>query len=101
MRVFSSALSEFQQRLLTNDLFEDLIGNYPKVVGRSVSPGEANSWRASLPRLEAILRLAALPPDVWISIEERIPYFAKRIDVALFGLDTNGQPNMVIVELKA
>jgi uncharacterized protein len=101
MRVYRSMLKEFQQKLVTNELFDDLASNYPNVVGRSVSAIEAHSWRASLPRLEGILRLAALPEDSWITVEERVPYFAKRIDVALFGHDGNGRPNIVIVELKA
>jgi hypothetical protein len=46
------------------------------------------------------MRLANLPLDIWISAEERVPYFAKRIDAALFGYDAAGRPNMVIVELK-
>jgi uncharacterized protein len=101
MRVYSSTLKEFQQKLLTNELFDDLASNYPNIVGCSVSALEAHSWRTSLPRLEAILRLAALPEDSWITVEEKVPYFAKRIDVALFGRDGHGRPNMVIVELKA
>ncbi len=101
MRVYSSDLAEFQRKLLTNELFNDLESNYPKVVGHSAPARESNSWRASLPRLEAALRLAGLPPDVWVSAEERVPYFAKRIDAALFGYDAAGRPNMVIVGLKA
>ena len=101
MRISSSSLSSFQSKLLTNGLFETLTQAYPRVVGRSVSPSEASSWRASLPRLEAVLRLADLPGNVWISLEERIPYYAKRADVVLFGYDMSGQQHMVVIELKA
>lgn len=100
MRVFSAPLQEFQGRLLTNELFQNLERDYPRVVGHSVPPGEARSWRGSLPRLEHALRLAQLPPDVHVTIEERIPYYSERIDACLFGRTPEDQPYSVVVELK-
>lgn len=101
MRVFSSGFREFQGKLIRNELFDELGQRYPQVVGRSAAPSEVNSRKVSHPRLEMILGLANLPDDVWISIEEQIPYYAKRIDAVLFGHEGQGRPNMVIVELKA
>ena len=101
MRVFSGAMQEFSKQLLTNELFLSLDRNYPRVVGRSAAPSERNSWRASLPRLEHALRLANVPIDTFITLEERIPYFGKRMDACLFGHANNGSPYVVITELKA
>ena len=100
-RVYNSSIKEFKEKLLKNVLFEELETNYPSVVGHTVQPAESRSWRESLPRLEHILHLATLQDDVWISIEERVPYYAKRIDVALFGHNHAGQGAVVLVELKA
>src|SRR4051812_11184215 len=101
MRVFRGSLLEFQNKIITNDLFSEIERNYIEVIGRTASPSERNSWRASLPRLEAVLRLADLSQDITIALEERIPYFSKRIDACLFGHTPDGAPSSVIVELKA
>ena len=100
MRVFSATLEEFQDKLLTNQLFQELEARFPSVVGHSVVRGEASSWRGSLPRLEAALRLAKLRGDVHVTLEERVPYFSKRIDACLFGHTDDAAPYAVIVELK-
>jgi hypothetical protein len=101
MRIFTSSLAEFQYKLLTNELFEQLHRDFHRVVGRSVGPRESHSWRASIPRLDHVLRLAKLPENVWIAIEQTVPYYSKRIDAVLFGCNKQDSPNMVIVELKA
>jgi uncharacterized protein len=101
MRIFSGTLADFQQQIVTNDLFRSLESSFQRTMGRSVAPSEASSWRGSLPRLENVLRLADLPDTVHVTLEERIPYFSKRIDACLFGHDeTLGSPYAVIVELK-
>ena len=64
MRVFSADLEEFQRKIVTNEIFRDLEANYAQVAGHSVGYSEAASWRGSLPRLEAAVRLAGLLKDV-------------------------------------
>ncbi len=100
MRVFSASLEEFQRKVMTNQIFRDLEAGFRGVVGHTVAPSEASAWRGSLPRLEAALRLAELRGDVHVTLEERIPYFSKRIDACLFGHDQDGSPYTVVVELK-
>jgi len=100
VRVFSAPFGEFQHKLRNNKLFAELESGFPRVIGHTVAPGEAASWRASLPRLENALSLADLSGDVYITLEERIPYYSKRIDACLFGHTIDGQPQAVIVELK-
>lgn len=100
MRVFDGTLGEFQYKSQTNELFSDLERRFPLVAGYSVGRSEASSWRTSLPRLDGALRLAQVPTDVHICLEERIPYFGKRMDACLFGHTGDGQPYSTIVELK-
>lgn len=100
MRVFSGTLDTFQRKILLNEIFRDLEARFPHVVGHTVAPGEASSWRGSLPRLEAALRLAELRGDVHVTLEETIPYYSKRIDACLFGHNCDGRPQAVVVELK-
>jgi hypothetical protein len=100
MRVFGAPLEAFQHQLLTNELFRELDDRFAASVGHTASPSEAGAWRNSLPRLEAAMRLAELPRDVYVTLEERIPYYSKRMDACLFGHTLEGQPYTVIVELK-
>lgn len=101
MRVLGTTLGDFRQYLASGDLFKQLQDEYPRVVGHTAAPNEANSWLTSLPQLDTVLSRAQLPSDVWVDIEETIPYYSQRIDVKLFGHDGLGLPHVVIVELKA
>lgn len=100
MRVFSGSLEAFQHMLWDNELFLEMDKAFIGAVGHSTSPAERASWRASLPRLDHVARLANLPPDVHVVLEERVPYFSQRIDACLFGHTVDGTPHAVIVELK-
>ncbi len=100
MRVFSASLEEFRDKLVANELFREMETQFPRAVGHTVVQSEATAWRASLPRLELALRGAALRGDVQITLEERIPYFSKRIDACLFGHTEEGAAHTVIIELK-
>ena len=115
MRVFSASLEEFRGKLVANELFRNMEAQFPRIVGHTVAQSEAAAWRASLPRLDLALRGAALRGDVHITLEERIPYFSKRIDACLFaiadvlpahdvpglfGHTEEGTPHTVIIELK-
>lgn len=100
MRVFSAPLEEFQAKLVANELFRDMEARFPAVFGHTVGQREISAWRGSLPRLELALRGAALPGDVHVTLEERIPYFSERIDACLFGHTQDGDPHTVIIELK-
>jgi hypothetical protein len=100
MRVFSGSLQQFQHELQAGSLFLNMQERFPQAVGRTPAPSEAASWRGSLPRLDYALRAAGVPGDVHLTLEERIPYFGKRMDACLFGHTHDGMPYSVIVELK-
>lgn len=79
------------ERLLAQMLFR---------TGRRPSPGEAGSWRASLPVLARDLVDAGLP-DVEMLIEHQLPLTSRRIDVVLAGYHPRtSEPSYVLVELK-
>ena len=98
--MYSAPLARFRDEIATNDLFQQLETRFPLTIGHTVARSEASAWRGSLPRLDAAIRLARLRDDVHITLEERVPYFSKRIDACLFGHDSDGDPHAVIVELK-
>jgi hypothetical protein len=68
--------------------------------GRRVSPGEARSWRRSLPLLAQELVDAGLG-DIEVLLEYQLPLTSRRVDVILAGRHPRtGDPSFVVVELK-
>ena len=92
--------SSLLQPAETESVVERLLAQMLYRTGRRPSPGEANSWRASLPVLARDLLDAGLP-DVEMLIEHQLPLTSRRIDVVLAGYHPGtGEPSYVLVELK-
>jgi len=92
--------SSLLQPAETESVVERLLAQMLYRTGRRPSPGEANSWRASLPVLARDLIDAGLP-DVEMLIEHQLPLTSRRIDVVLAGYHPGtGEPSYVLVELK-
>lgn len=64
------------------------------------SDGSFESWKNSLPEMATVLKLARLPDDVDVSVEYTINQDRHRIDLLVYGEDSNGSKNVVIIELK-
>jgi len=91
---------EFCHAVKSNRLFADLETAYRDAIGCSVSQTERASWNGSLPRLSGLLELCELPDTVLVGLEVQLPYYSERIDAILYGLDTNNQASLVLIELK-
>jgi len=61
---------------------------------------EYKAWHNSLMFMCNALRDNEISDDVQIAIEYQIPLTSKRVDFLLAGQNSNGQPHVVIVELK-
>ncbi len=86
-----AAIESVAERLLAQMLF---------TTGGRPSPGEAASWRASLPVLAADLVDAGLT-QIEMLVEHRLPLTSRRVDVVLAGHHPRtGEPSYVLVELK-
>ncbi len=92
--------SSLLQPAQTESVVERLLAQMLYRTGRHPSPGEANSWRASLPVLARDLIDAELP-DIEMLVEHQLPLTSRRIDVVLAGFHPrSGEPSYVLVELK-
>jgi hypothetical protein len=92
--------SQLLQPAETESVVERLLAQMLFHSGRRPSPGEANSWRASLPVLARELVDAGLP-HVEMLIEHQLPLTSRRVDVVLAGYHPGtGDPSYVLVELK-
>lgn len=64
------------------------------------SPSEERSWNANALEIKNLLDLSGLPDDVYVSFEYRVPHGPMRIDCMLYGCDSNGNRNVIHLELK-
>lgn len=73
---------------------------FQKKFNHRTSENEVNSWRNSMLYMKNVLEVANVPADAMVTIECQIPQTSKRIDFILTGLDTTGNRNAIIIELK-
>lgn len=84
----------------TESVVERLLAQMLYRAGYRPSPGEVNSWRASLPVLANDLIDAGLH-KVEMLVEHQLPLTSRRVDVVLAGFHPRtGEPSYVLVELK-
>lgn len=84
-----------------NRNIEDVISTrYLQRTGRYAPHAEMRAWKASLGEMAKVLRDRGIAGDIGVGVEFGIPQTAKRIDFILSGLSGDGNPNLIIVELK-
>jgi len=84
-----------------HDQIEDVVERqFVQKTGRYASQGEFKAWRNSLVAMAKVLRDDGIPADTGVAVEFGIPQTSKRIDFMLSGRSEDGQPHLVIVELK-
>jgi DUF2075 family protein len=80
---------------------EDVIATrYLQRTGRYAPHAEMRAWKASLGEMARVLHDRDIADDIGVGIEFGIPQTSKRIDFILSGLSADGNPNLIIVELK-
>jgi uncharacterized protein len=80
---------------------EQVVSNkFAQKAGRYATESEYRSWRESLKHMSKVLRHSEIPSDVGVGIEFGIPQSQKRVDFIITGYADNGEPRMIIVELK-
>jgi DUF2075 family protein len=98
--VYQGTKSEFLHDC-DHDQIEDVVERqFVQKTGRYASQGEFKAWRNSLVAMAKVLRDDGIPADTGVAVEFGIPQTAKRIDFMLSGRSEDGQPHLVIVELK-
>lgn len=100
MIVYQENKADFLRDAFSRDIEEVVLEAYRRRTGRSVSRGEVRSWKESLLALAKVINDDAIPIDCGVAIEYGIPQTAKRIDVLLSGLGSDGRDELLIIELK-
>ncbi|PNS09051.1 DUF2075 domain-containing protein [Solilutibacter silvestris] len=84
-----------------NRAIEDIIASaFLTNTGRYAPQAEYRAWQHSLTQMAEVLRDDSLPDTMGVGVEFGIPQTGKRIDFILSGESEDGQPRVVIVELK-
>ena len=99
MRLYDGSIGEFREDVTYNSLAEKLAHAYRDHYRHAASKGEIGAWQQSFNFLKNSFEVAGLA-DQRIIIEYELPYSSRRIDVLLFGRNTEGEDGIVQVELK-
>jgi DUF2075 family protein len=99
MILYQGPIEQFQKDVLLNRIAHRAAERYVAHYSRKPGESEYRSWAMSLAILNNSFQYANLK-DNHILLEYELPYSSQRIDVLLFGEDSNGQENVVLLELK-
>lgn len=99
MILYEETIERFNEDVMQNCIADRAAEKYQAYYKRNPGDSEYRSWAISLAILNNSFIYAGLK-DNHIVVEYELPYASQRIDVLLFGHDTEGKENIVILELK-
>jgi DUF2075 family protein len=99
MRLYEATVDSFNEDVLRNLLADKLAEKFHSYYRHWPNESERNAWQQSSQYLKNSFEAAPLTDNKLI-IEYELPYSTRRIDVLLFGGDSNGKDSVVLVELK-
>ena len=99
MLIYSANKSEFVQDSLNDKVVDKIISTLQEN-RMGVSSNEVKSWDDSMVYMYRLISNSNLPEDAGIAIEYKIPVTSKRIDFMISGYDEEGNPQIIIIELK-
>ncbi len=99
MILYESTIEHFNDDVMQNCIADRAAEKYVTHYGKRPGESEYRSWAISLAILNNSFQYAGLK-DNHVLVEYELPYSSKRIDVLLFGKDSQGAENVVMLELK-
>ena len=100
MIVYSSSKKGFIADVMTNQIEKTILTSFVRELGHSTGKSEISSWRNSMLYMNNIMSDPAIPDDVGVAIEYRIPQTNKRIDFIITGTNSENRGTAVLIELK-
>lgn len=100
MIVYNNTKKQFVDDV-RNDVIADKILECVRLKGLNAGQDkEFNSWHNSMQFMRNVIDTNEIDDEVEVAIEYNIPHTSKRVDFIILGSDTEGNSNVVIVELK-
>lgn len=100
MIVYDGLKSDFLTSVENDTIAMQIEQNIFEKMGRHTGASEITSWDNSMQYMFKVMLDPKIPSDAGVAIEYNIPQSAKRVDFMVSGYDVNGNPSMVIIELK-
>ena len=99
MILYENTIESFNEDVMQNCIADRAAEKYQAYYKRRPGDSEYRSWVQSLAILNNSFLYAGLK-DNHIIVEYELPYSSRRIDVLIFGNDSEGKENIVVMELK-
>lgn len=99
MIIYENTIEQFSADVMQNCIADRAAEKYRAYYKRNPGDGEYRSWTYSLAILNNSFLYGNLKEN-HIVVEYELPYSSKRIDVLIFGNDSLGQDNVILMELK-
>lgn len=99
MILYEGKIEQFNEDVMQNCIADRAAEKYQAHYKRRPADSEYRSWVYSLAILNNSFIYAGLKNN-HIVVEYELPYSSQRIDVLIFGSDSKGQENIVLMELK-
>ena len=99
MRLYENKIIDFIEDVNHNRVAAIIENRFTSYYGRQVGASERNSWVNSLNFLKNAIEISKIN-DTYIVVEYELPYCSRRIDVLLFGYNSDKKENVLIIELK-
>lgn len=99
MILYEGAIEKFNDDVLQNCIADRASEKYQAYYKKNPGTSEYRSWAYSLAILNNSFLYAGLKNN-YVIVEYELPYTSQRIDVLVFGNDSNDQENIVLMELK-
>ena len=99
MILYEGKIEQFNEDVMQNAIADRAAEKYKAHYNRNPAEPEYRSWAISLAILNNSFNYASLK-DNHVLIEYELPYSSQRIDVMLFGKNSDNKDNVVILELK-
>lgn len=99
MILYKGTIERFNEDVMQNCVADRAAEKYRAYYNRNPGESEYRSWGISLAILNNSFHYADLK-DNHIIVEYELPYSSRRIDVLLFGKNSRGKENIVMMELK-
>lgn len=100
MIIYQSTKQGFLDDVLAGDIENVVLDSYVRETGNRTGEREIRSWRNSMPYMSNILSDPAIPNDVGVAIEYKIPQTSNRIDFIITGLNEQNKNIAILIELK-
>jgi DUF2075 family protein len=98
--IYQNPSEQFVQDVMLNRIADMMQERFFAYTGHKASVGEYHSWQNSLSRVRDVIEIAGIRKNSFVSLEYQVPYNDSRIDCLIFGKDTGGSSNVVLIELK-